>query len=99
MSCQDQPLARALSTCRASRTSNRPRRAATARRPTSGLRLLAAARVAASGPVAYSMASRYLDETAGSRLLDDRYGDVPRSTTPRIGVLAPTGSVGAPSGS
>ena len=43
MSCQDQPLARALSTCRASRASTRPRRAATARNPRSGSRLLAAA--------------------------------------------------------
>ena len=42
MSCQDHPLDRALSTWRASRTSSRPRSAATARRPTSGSRLLLA---------------------------------------------------------
>jgi hypothetical protein len=34
--CQDQPVARALATCRASRTSTRPPRAATAAGPTSG---------------------------------------------------------------
>src|SRR5262245_23347227 len=61
--CQDQSLARALSTCRASSTSSRPRRAATARRPTSGSRLLvAAARVAISGSAVFSMPSRYLDD-------------------------------------
>src|SRR6266508_2993104 len=43
MSCQDQPLARALPTCSASSTSSRPRRAATARRPSSGSWLLVAA--------------------------------------------------------
>ena len=41
--CQDQPLARAFSTCKASRTSTRPRRAATAASPTSGSWLLVAA--------------------------------------------------------
>src|SRR3712207_6133142 len=61
MSCQDQPLARALSTWRASRASTRPRRAATALRPTSGSWLLvAAARVLAWGS-AGSMASSYPD--------------------------------------
>src|SRR6266540_564645 len=62
--CQDQPLARALSTCRASRTSSRPCRAATARRPTSGSRLsMAAANVATSLLLVFvlAMGSRYLD--------------------------------------
>src|SRR6266496_6207516 len=58
ISCQDQPLERAFSTCRASSTSTRPRRAATARRPTSGSRLLAAAKVASSGSAIFSIASR-----------------------------------------
>src|SRR5262245_64634795 len=61
--CHDQPSARALSTCRASSTSARPRRAATARRPTSGSWLaVAAANVAISGSAVFSMTSRYLDD-------------------------------------
>ena len=64
MSCQDQPLARALSTCRASSTSARPRKAATARRPISGSWLaVAAANVVTWLLVASSIASIYLDKT------------------------------------
>src|ERR1022692_2310107 len=57
-----QPLARAFSTCSASSTSTRPRRAATAARPTSGSRLLVSAAIAvtSSGP-AGCMRSRYVD--------------------------------------
>src|SRR6266511_572099 len=72
MSRQDQPLARALSTCRASSTSARPRRAATARRPISGSWLaVAAANVVTWLVVASSMASTYLDDSRQSMLLDD----------------------------
>ena len=69
MSCQDQPLARALSTWRASSTSSRPRRAATARRPSSGSRLLAAARVTASGSTVFSVSSRNLTRRQGQDFL------------------------------
>ena len=48
--CQDQPLARAFSTCKASSTSTRPRRAATAASPTSGSWLLVAAATWVTSP-------------------------------------------------
>ena len=60
--CQDQPLARAFSTCSASSTSTSPRRAATAASPTSGSWLLVAAATWVTSLEATSpMTSIYID--------------------------------------
>src|SRR5215211_5870609 len=69
--CQDQPLARAFSTCRASRTSTRPRRSATAASPTSGSWLLVAAATWVTSLEAVSpMTSIYIDSLLTSIAID-----------------------------
>src|SRR5215216_7482055 len=71
--CQDQPLARAFSTCNASRTSTRPRRAATAASPTWGSWLLVAAATWVTSPGAASpMTSICIDFCPASIVIDSR---------------------------
>src|SRR5215207_2259758 len=73
--CQDQPLARAFSTCRASRTSTRPRRVATAASPTSGSWLLVAATTwVTSLEAASPMKSIYIDCLPASIAVDPSAG-------------------------
>ena len=55
MSCQDQPSSRALWTCRVSSRSARARRAATARRPTSGSLLVAPSATSSTGSMVVSI--------------------------------------------
>src|SRR6266498_88309 len=99
MSCQDQPLVRALSTCRASRTSSSPRREATARRPISGSwLLLATAKVATSRSARFSMPSRYLDDSKAVNpfLTMELSGSQPGDLLPRLAL--PSGSRADPTG-
>src|SRR5262249_36877883 len=66
MSCHDQPSRRALTTWSASSRSSRRRRASTARSPTLGSVLLAAA----ASSCASFIASTYLDGSGSSRYVD-----------------------------